>query len=413
MTITHAFTSGKSDGADTTLVRASNWNADHVIGDGTLAINASSSVATFTLSANSLVALTLGTTNAVGSFSHLFDLGNNDSASLEIKSSWAGAGGPSLEFYHNSASPAASDTPGYISFYGNNTTPALVELAEFNVSYAVATAGAEQSEVRIFAMQNGSINAVLALNVNDTDHGESALNQRLVIGGGTNSEMFRVWGTNNLFMHFDNNSGSSVRSQFAVSSTSGGLGTVTNHQFSISANNADVIKVLAGVQVGSPTGGDKGAGTLNAVGVYAQGTLLTCYVDEAYKTGTVDLEYWDNKVPNTHVPESEEYHNGKTVIRKGIPAHTIVNTHGPARKFLSRLGTKYDPTTLAGQRLHLSEKKHLTPYQNPDKFTDETRPDLGSWVQCGVEMDELLFLYISQLEDRIKVLEADANIHSN
>ena len=31
MAIKHAFTSGKSDGSDPTLVRASNWNADHVV----------------------------------------------------------------------------------------------------------------------------------------------------------------------------------------------------------------------------------------------------------------------------------------------------------------------------------------------------------------------------------------------
>ena len=33
MTIKHAFTSGKADGVDATLIRPSNWNADHVIDD--------------------------------------------------------------------------------------------------------------------------------------------------------------------------------------------------------------------------------------------------------------------------------------------------------------------------------------------------------------------------------------------
>ena len=31
MAVKHAFTSAKSDGADAALVRASNWNADHLI----------------------------------------------------------------------------------------------------------------------------------------------------------------------------------------------------------------------------------------------------------------------------------------------------------------------------------------------------------------------------------------------
>jgi hypothetical protein len=33
MPITHLFSSAKSDGADATLVRASNWNASHVVAD--------------------------------------------------------------------------------------------------------------------------------------------------------------------------------------------------------------------------------------------------------------------------------------------------------------------------------------------------------------------------------------------
>lgn len=38
MAIKHAFVSSKADGADTSLVRPSNWNADHVI-DGGIAID--------------------------------------------------------------------------------------------------------------------------------------------------------------------------------------------------------------------------------------------------------------------------------------------------------------------------------------------------------------------------------------
>ena len=35
-TITHAFVSGIADGVDTTLVRPSNWNANHVLAPGTV-----------------------------------------------------------------------------------------------------------------------------------------------------------------------------------------------------------------------------------------------------------------------------------------------------------------------------------------------------------------------------------------
>jgi hypothetical protein len=58
MTITHLFSSAKADSADTTLVRPSNWNADHKIGDGTMTIDAASNVATFGVGGANEVQLT-------------------------------------------------------------------------------------------------------------------------------------------------------------------------------------------------------------------------------------------------------------------------------------------------------------------------------------------------------------------
>jgi hypothetical protein len=57
-------------------------------------------------------------------------------------------------------------------------------------------------------------------------------------------------------------------------SGNGTLGTISNHATRIISNNATVALFGPGMQVGSPTGGDKGAGTLNlaAGGVYDNGT---------------------------------------------------------------------------------------------------------------------------------------------
>src|SRR5690606_33797287 len=45
----------------------------------------------------------------------------------------------------------------------------------------------------------------------------------------------------------------------------------------------------AGLRVGSPTGGDKGAGTINAVAIYDDNVLLTDYVFEPdYPLLTID-----------------------------------------------------------------------------------------------------------------------------
>lgn len=52
--------------------------------------------------------------------------------------------------------------------------------------------------------------------------------------------------------------------------------------------------------VGAPTGGDKGAGTINAVAVYDDNSLLTCTAlrAEFIKNGTIDLAFWDSLAPN-------------------------------------------------------------------------------------------------------------------
>jgi len=54
----------------------------------------------------------------------------------------------------------------------------------------------------------------------------------------------------------------------------------------------DVIKFLSSgcLQVGSPTGGDKGAGTINAKAVYDDNTLLTDYVFDLYLDKKVNKE---------------------------------------------------------------------------------------------------------------------------
>lgn len=58
-----------------------------------------------------------------------------------------------------------------------------------------------------------------------------------------------------------------------------------------------------GVNIGAPTGGDKGVGTLNAVGVYDDNTLLTDIVGEFLSTGRIDLDKWDGMVPDLVIPE--------------------------------------------------------------------------------------------------------------
>ena len=66
----------------------------------------------------------------------------------------------------------------------------------------------------------------------------------------------------------------------AASGTAGAVITFTN-QFSIGPNSG------SGVQVGAPTGGYKGSGTLNATAVYDDNVLLTDWLMDLYYDGKV------------------------------------------------------------------------------------------------------------------------------
>jgi hypothetical protein len=61
--------------------------------------------------------------------------------------------------------------------------------------------------------------------------------------------------------------------------------------------------VAQGAVVGSPTGADRGAGTLNAVAVYDDSVLL-CAPVEYMKGGTVNTAVWDEFAIDVHEPET-------------------------------------------------------------------------------------------------------------
>lgn len=64
-----------------------------------------------------------------------------------------------------------------------------------------------------------------------------------------------------------------------------------------------------GMQVGAPTGGDQGTGTINAVGVYTGGAELTDIVQDFIENGKFDdddVARWDAIVPDIVIPEHEE-----------------------------------------------------------------------------------------------------------
>ncbi len=166
-----------------------------------------------------------------------------------------------------------------------------------------------------------------------------------------------------------------------------------------------------GVNIGAPTGGDKGAGTLNVQAVYDDNTLLTCYVFDQALDGAVDLAKWDGKAPDRNIPanivETLDEKTGKAKKVMTAPARTIARRHEPLRKFAARVGTAYDPMTLDGYARHWREKRHLTSMPNEAAF-DPVNDQLttGEWIQRLVETVEIQAVLIEQLNQRTKMMAA-------
>lgn len=153
--IKHAFSSTLSDGSNAALVKPSNWNASHVIGDGTLAIDAASSVGTFTLSGTTIPALTLGGLDPFGDPATVFNTGADDFSGVSFQNSSPLAGGPYVTFYHNSPSPEANDTIATFAVLGNNSGGGLVEYCDWLMTITDPTTGSEDSQMNFNVMSSG------------------------------------------------------------------------------------------------------------------------------------------------------------------------------------------------------------------------------------------------------------------
>ncbi|MEO1241768.1 MAG: DUF2793 domain-containing protein [Pseudomonadota bacterium] len=153
-----------------------------------------------------------------------------------------------------------------------------------------------------------------------------------------------------------------------------------------------------GIEIGSPTGGNRGEGSLNAQGVFDDNTLLSCYVFDQVLDAQIDIEKWDAKVPARTIPLRDETGDGAQ--------KTEARSHGPARRFAARIGTAHDPLTLDGYAQHWREKRHLTAMPNEENFSPEDGLATGEWIQRLVETVEIQAVLIEQLNTRLKTVEA-------
>lgn len=187
------------------------------------------------------------------------------------------------------------------------------------------------------------------------------------------------------------------------------VGTFSNDALTFYTNNASRMALGAsgGLVIGSPTGGNKGAGTLNATAVYDDNVLLTCYVFDAALDGGIDFAKWDEKVVDRIIPAKTEEildENGKVVGTTEIEsARTEERIHEPMRKFAGRLGGEFDPLDIEAYTKHWREKRHLTSMPNEEKFDPSESMATGAWIQRLIETVEIQAIHISKLNDRLKV----------
>jgi hypothetical protein len=130
-----------------------------------------------------------------------------------------------------------------------------------------------------------------------------------------------------------------------------------------------------GLTLGAPTGGQKGTGTLNAVNVYDDNTLLTDFVLDQAVDGEIDFEFYDN------------LELGGAAAREWDPRNLDIDHYEEKWK----------------------ERKALPSFRSrEERFDDdgnEIRDSLGTLVQGLQQELETAMVHIAQLNARLKQLE--------
>lgn len=152
-----------------------------------------------------------------------------------------------------------------------------------------------------------------------------------------------------------------------------------------------------GIEIGSPTGGDQGAGTINAQGVYDDGSLLTCYALARAIDGSISLLEWDRRVPSRRVQPI-----GPDGNPSGPPT-VIPRQHGGARRFNRLVQSNPGLMTLQGFSDYWRANRHLPSFPDPDTYDGGAAPlSLGEWVQRTVESADITAVLLDEANETIK-----------
>jgi hypothetical protein len=181
------------------------------------------------------------------------------------------------------------------------------------------------------------------------------------------------------FAYIQNNAASSV---IHIGGGVNTLNAVTSIKFLTAANNTTLtgterMAILSdgSVTVGNPTGGGKGAGTLNAVALYDDGTIVSGYVLDMYNNLFYDINKWNKS--------------------------QVSGIHLPARQFLDIADIAFD---LDKYNKYILNNKYLPTFAEVE--TSGNILSTGAMIQKLWEVAEISAIHIAQLTEEIKVLKS-------
>lgn len=327
---------------------------------------------------------------------------NTFTAVQTIQSTDAGATvGPSLVLDRFSASPAANDiiaevrwdgrdsggaAQTYARIYGGIAAPnaasegagLVVEVVQSGAARAVATLGNpgtavpnDASELSLYSNDAGAgTGPVLALFRDSASPASSDALGQVRWNGRDASGNLEIYGTLDVSI---------------LDATHGSEDSQMNFATYVAGTRTTRFVIAQGCQIGSPTGGDKGVGTLNATAVYDDNVLLTCYVPESYTKGggNIDLAKWDAAIP---------------ARKDGTKPQ-----HDRARAFQARAERDLDPKQYAD---FWKVSGHLPALPSHEEWTARgNKFSTGEIVQRLWETVEVQAAHIDKLLSRIEALE--------
>lgn len=298
-------------------------------------------------------AITCGAISSTGSINST-GLGASSASSfvgLSLYTSDAGGGGPVAQFFHESASPAAGDECGGMSFYGRDSANNTTRFALITVQSNVVTDASEAGEYIFYTQYAGSENIRLRIK-GGLYHGNAT--------GGDKGD-----GTINFTALYDDNT-------------------------LLTCYVRDVIPGQELPKADIITKWDAMVPNLDVPAVIEKQVVYETTPDGET---VVDPETQQPVVARVDMVEIE-------------PAREEERTHIPLRKFLEKIGTEYDPRFLESYHKHFMDKKHLTSMPNPAKYDIKQGISTGMLIQRLVETVELQHLHAMELLERIKALEA-------